>query len=305
MLICKLSDQLGNQMFAYAAVKTIALDRGMDFKVYSKLDNQFLKNDTDLKYGSNITSIFPVVKSEIIHSIPLQYTEFQEITTIKSESSMQKEALDVPDNTVMKGHYISPLYFEHRLSDVQKWFAYPKDVDEKSDLILEKIRRKYGSDVILCSVHFRNALDYWVKGYMLSSQYWIKAAAKVLEMETKKVIFVVFYDKMSTQIKKFIEKIPSEVIHESLILDFALISKTDYHIVCNSSFSVMAAIMDKKGLKRIICPKNWPVPKGYFPGDAYPAQAYKIECKRNQLSHLLGYAYPFFSFLKHFFYRQS
>lgn len=26
MIICKLSDQLGNQMFAYASVKSIALD---------------------------------------------------------------------------------------------------------------------------------------------------------------------------------------------------------------------------------------------------------------------------------------
>lgn len=43
MIICKLSDQLGNQMFAYAAVKTIAKDKGYDFRVLSKYDNQFLK----------------------------------------------------------------------------------------------------------------------------------------------------------------------------------------------------------------------------------------------------------------------
>ncbi len=41
MIICKLSDQLGNQMFAYAAVKTIAKDKGYDFRVLSKYDNQF------------------------------------------------------------------------------------------------------------------------------------------------------------------------------------------------------------------------------------------------------------------------
>lgn len=33
MIICKLSDQLGNQMFAYASVKSIALDKGYDFKI--------------------------------------------------------------------------------------------------------------------------------------------------------------------------------------------------------------------------------------------------------------------------------
>lgn len=41
MLICKLSDQLGNQMFAYASIKSIAKDKGLDFKVYNEYDNQF------------------------------------------------------------------------------------------------------------------------------------------------------------------------------------------------------------------------------------------------------------------------
>ena len=58
MIICKLSDQLGNQMFAYAAVKTIAKDKGYDFRVLSKYDNQFLKNDIDKKFVSNITTVF-------------------------------------------------------------------------------------------------------------------------------------------------------------------------------------------------------------------------------------------------------
>lgn len=33
MLLCQLSDQLGNQMFAYAAIKSIALDHGYKFGV--------------------------------------------------------------------------------------------------------------------------------------------------------------------------------------------------------------------------------------------------------------------------------
>ena len=33
MLLCQLSDQLGNQMFAYAAIKSIALDHGYKFTI--------------------------------------------------------------------------------------------------------------------------------------------------------------------------------------------------------------------------------------------------------------------------------
>ena len=106
MLICKLSDQLGNQMFAYAAIKSIAKDKGYDFYVHDEYDNQFLKNDTDKRLGCNLTTIFENIRKEVIHDIPTGYNEFQEITTTKSPSSFQKEALQVKDNTVMKGHYI-------------------------------------------------------------------------------------------------------------------------------------------------------------------------------------------------------
>lgn len=43
MLVVKLSDQLGNQMFAYAAVKSIALDKGFEFGVYNEYDNPLVE----------------------------------------------------------------------------------------------------------------------------------------------------------------------------------------------------------------------------------------------------------------------
>lgn len=132
MLICKLSDQLGNQMFAYAAIKSIAKDKGYDFYVHDEYDNQFLKNDTDKRLGCNLTTIFENIRKEVIHDIPTGYNEFQEITTTKSPSSFQKEALQVKDNTVMKGHYISPLYFEHRLNEVQEWFKFPELIEKET-----------------------------------------------------------------------------------------------------------------------------------------------------------------------------
>ena len=78
MLICKLSDQLGNQMFAYAAIKSIAKDKGYKFSVLNEYDNQFLKNDVDKKFGCNLLSIFESIRNEIASEVPEGYKEYVE-----------------------------------------------------------------------------------------------------------------------------------------------------------------------------------------------------------------------------------
>ena len=104
---------------------------------------------------------------------------------------------------------------------------------------------------------------------------------------------------MSKLIKSFSEKYESEIIHNSLINDFDLISKCDFHIVCNSSFSVMAALMDRKSNLNTYCPSIWPVGKGYFPIDTYPNEWIKVQTGRNLCSFLLGYIAPYLSPLKY------
>ncbi len=58
MLLLKVSDQLGNQMFAYAAVKSIAIEKGYGFGMIPCSDNtSALINDKDPKYGHTIICI--------------------------------------------------------------------------------------------------------------------------------------------------------------------------------------------------------------------------------------------------------
>lgn len=140
MLVVKLSDQLGNQMFAYAAVKSIALDKGFEFGVCNEYDNQFLKNDTDEKFGNTLTSIFPQIRQEIVSELS-NYANFQEITNYQSKSSIQKTAYEVMDNTLMLGHYISPLYFMHRIDEVREWFTLPAEILKKAEKHCQKLRQ--------------------------------------------------------------------------------------------------------------------------------------------------------------------
>ena len=304
MIICKLSDQLGNQMFAYASVKSIALDKGYDFKILGEYNNQFLKNDTDKKYGNTLTSIFADIAKETVQEVPDCYSVYKENITIDSRSDVEEGALKVNDNTLMLGHYISPKYFTHRLKDVQDWFKMPSDIDEKTNRTIKMLKDKY-PDAKFCSVHFRNALDYRVKGYMLSSDYWQNAAKKVLDNNiSQKIIFLVFYDRYSKLVSSFESKYDCETLHASLLEDFSLISKCDYHIVCNSSFSIMAALMDVKGIdKNTFCPSIWPIPHGHYKFDICPKEWVRVKTGHNTLSFVMGYVAPYLSIFKKFVYK--
>ncbi len=297
MLIIKLSDQLGNQMFAYAAIKSIAKDKNYTFGVLNEYDNQFLKNDTDKRFGCTLTTIFKNIQKEIVTEVPSNYKVYQEHR--KGYSSLQKEVIEISDNTVMKGHYISPLYFIHRLNEVQEWFQLPQEIESTTTKKLNKIREQYPSGTRFCSVHFRNALDYRIKGYMLSKYYWKDAAEILLKNTNENIVFILFYDKMSNIISDFKNRFPSIISHNSLLEDFSMISKCDYHIVCNSSFSVMAALMDRKSTYTTYCPSIWPIPKKLYPTDTYPQQWIKVSTKRNIYSYIMGYIAPFLSPFKH------
>lgn len=87
---------------------------------------------------------------------------------------------------------------------------------------------------------------------MLAKHYWNNAAQQLLQEENANIVFLVFYDKKTRLVKSFIKNHQSETLHYSLFKDFSLISKCDFHIVCNSSFSVMAALMDEKSTRLFV-----------------------------------------------------
>lgn len=54
----------------------------------------------------------------------------------------------------MKGHYIAPLYFMHRLEEVRQWFTLPQDIQERSIESYNTLRDKYSIETVFCSIHF-------------------------------------------------------------------------------------------------------------------------------------------------------
>ncbi len=277
MLLLKTSDQLGNQMFAYASVKTIALDRGYEFRVLPKNMDGELSNDKDSVYGNTVDTIFPNVKEELFlgDTSKLELVEFQEVTDVNSASSICKEAFSVSDNTLMLGHYIAAGYFMHRIREVREWFAFPQDVQRQAGEDLTAIRAKY-PDKLLVSVHFRVGPDYRKNGYMLDHTYWERAAKHLLAQTGKEAVFAVFYDRKDSTVEQFMQQFTCADARKTLVYDMCAMSMCDAHIVCNSSFSMMTGLLDRED-GAVICPSTFPIPDGYLPADCYPEHWIKIE----------------------------
>jgi len=267
MIISRLSDQLGNQMFAYASGKSIAEDLGYVFRFYNKSKDIPYINSSDNIYGHKVNTIFSLVKSEEIDFLPDNFNQFREVTTGKCKTAFNDSTYNINDNTILEGHYMCPKYFYHKIDRVRKWFTPASGIISNVDEELERIREKHKGH-LLVSVHFRNGKDYKGNGFLLSSSYWKRAAKKLIKNSASKIVFLVFYDEKTRIVNKFISKYKCEVIHKSLVFDMFAIAACDQHIICNSSYSIISALLDKKnGL--VIRPSHYPVPDGYLPEDTF------------------------------------
>ncbi len=269
MLAVKTSDQLGNQMFSYASVKTIAQKRGEDF-CFVRAKNSH-GNDTDKKYGNEIHTIFPNTQKDFRAVLPEQIVNTWEEPPLKTRKmNYQEEAFQVPENTLMIGHYISCRYFADNLEQVQDWFAFPEELEQQVQTEIRLLREKYPNRPLI-AVHFRIGDDYVKQGFRLQDHYWFRAAAKLCS-ECTEPVFLLFYDTCNEKkgiINRFKQKYDCEICRGSLAHDLCMMSKCQYQIICNSSFSIMSAVLNRNPDKKILRPSVYPAGLLYNPSDCF------------------------------------
>ena len=135
-----------------------------------------LINDTDKQYGNEIHTIFPNTKAEFLTELPTAITHTWEEPPLRERTAnYQPSALTVPENTLMKGHFISCQYFWENRSQVQKWFSFPEDMELAVQKELAELQTKYPGRPLVAT-HFRVGRDYTQQGFRLADDYWFHAA---------------------------------------------------------------------------------------------------------------------------------
>jgi hypothetical protein len=123
--------QLGNQMYQYAYIRSVAERNNYDFSTYGTSQNPELFN------------IFPDIKK---YNLPFQYRwHIQEI-----DYDLKSIFYDLMDNTKVDGFFQNYQYFENQ--PVKEWFQIKMSEEEKKQA--DDFIQKYDPSEY-CYVHFR------------------------------------------------------------------------------------------------------------------------------------------------------
>ena len=291
MLVIKITSLLANQMFAYASAKSIALDNGYEFRyMHAHAGIAESRNSSyDKKFGKDFDTIFDIPESEKVDVLPdsVDKIHSEDPYIKKYDSFYYEDVRYVEDNTLLLGHYISPQYFYHRLNDVQEWFKFPKEIDEQVMEEISFIRKSIGNNKLI-SVHFRVGTDYRNYGYLMHENYWLNAGKYMVNIIGKDITFLVFYDKKTKAIKKFMKKYNCIVCHGSLVHDMCAMTKCDGHILSNSTFSMMGALLNKNNPQHVIRPSKYPIGPFSLQKNSFLDVWEVVESKRNKFAWLCG-----------------
>ena len=234
--------RLGNQMFQYAALKGIASHHGYDFCI--PLVGMFGTNDERVLASDVNLYDFPNIIENII-----QVTNYE----TREESSFRFDAdlfYGCKDNTNLSGYFQTEKYFKHIEDEIRKDFTFNNFVSKMTENYIEGL---YGN-VELISLHIRRS-DYVTDPnfHVLDFNYYQSA----LELLDSDIPVLVFSDDIEWCEKQFFFKNDRFNISKSnnTLVDLALMSKCDYHIIANSSYSWWGAWLANS--QKVIAPKKW------------------------------------------------
>jgi len=256
------SGRLGNQMFQYAALKSVSLKTGFDCFLPNHLNIKYdglfdFTNHKWIEYKLDLLDGFNL-KCEITNTLPEKvYTE--------KHFTFDSEVFNISDNTSIDGYYQSYKYFEEYENEIRNEFQFKPEISHKC---ISEIS-KYPNPV---AVHIRRG-DY-VKhpGFWVVTPEYLENALQFFN--DKEYTFLIFSD----DIEWCKEIFPDGVVFiqgNSQFEDLCLMSLCEHNIISNSTFSWWAAWLNTNPNKRIIAPNNWYTdPKPLY--DLYPNNWIKI-----------------------------
>lgn len=235
--------RLANQMFQYASLKGIAINRGYDFsipprEVFGQNDNLVKKSDVilydvfSLEKTNNIQLVQNIVLQERMHSFD------------------EELFINCPDNVDFFGYYQTEKYFKHIENEIRKDFIFSADI--MKDCRKCFIDNFNTSEVI--SLHIRRG-DYVTNPNHPAQtiEYYQEALNKM----PKDLPVIVFSDDTNwcknnhffSPDRFFISE------HNGTEIDLCLMTLANYHIIANSSFSWWGAWLATS--QKVFAPQNW------------------------------------------------
>lgn len=273
MLIGKfLSGQgLGNQLWNYAAIRSIAEQTGMDYFFYGK--NNFKGNNfLEIALSSGSKNQQYVQASPTIKNI-FNETIFYDKALDYFASSFDSRVNHLPPNVYCKGLFQSEDYFYGDTSRIRNYIQIRKDCLENC---------KIPSNV--CVLNLRGGEYKRHKKFILPMAYW-QNAINIMRSLHGDLDFIVVTDDYKYAKALFPQL---QIVHGSISKCYATIYNAHKVIVSNSTFSyfpIKGSIIPKT----VIAPKYWARHNDSINRWASPANLYSDWLWLDKNGHLFSY----------------
>jgi hypothetical protein len=288
MVVVQLTGGLGNQMFQYAAAKSLAIRK----KTSLILDiSSFYRTeipDLEVVRDFALQKFLGVTEESInINNLALNdqfsFLEDKKIDKLlpRFKRSTFREKFFHFDSTFFKtknsvylvGIWQSPKYFETVQNEILKSFKFRNEIINRVEAKANEMRNSNS-----LSIHVRRG-DYLRKPIILdwhgvmSKEYYLNAF-NLIKTKTKIDKVYYFSDEPDWVASELIPHIPGEIVSvevsKSQYEDFYLLQSCQHQILANSSFSWWAAYLNSNPNKIVIAPKRWFNQVDYNTKDLFP-----------------------------------
>lgn len=270
MIIVKLTDGLGNQMFQYAAGRRLAYYHNTDLF----LDITDYANDPLRKFElDNLQIKAAIAPPDLIKQVPFSRTDVLRLGIRKlyemdkefcfmkeNDLDFHEEILSLPDNSYLDGYWQNEKYFLDIAEIISSEFSFVKP----PSVINQKLIRDF-QKCNSVSLHIRrgdyvsNQRNRKIHG-ILPVEYYRKTLNLIEEKVIDPHIFV-FSDDLPWARDNIKTNLPLHFIsHNKLeknFEDLRLMSNCKHHIIANSSFSWWGAWLSGNKNKLVIAPLKW------------------------------------------------
>ncbi len=261
---------LGNQLWMFAAAKSIAEELKVKLNIYELRKfkgNNFLILDNEYKYNYAIedydhTKEIEIFNERIFYDHDLKY----------NSSDYDERVLKIKKPTLLEGIFQSEKYFFGDILKLKRYIKLKKVFKEKNKI-----------DEDVCLLNIRGGEYKRHKNFILPLNYWLNAMKNYREFFNIKEFKIVTDDYRYA--KNLFPKL--EIIHGDIGKCYASLYNAKNIIVSNSSFSYFPC---KTGIKkRVIAPMYWARPNSNLDRWASPCNLYKDWLWQDKKSNLMNF----------------
>ena len=245
--------RLGNQLFQYAALKSLSIDKGYKIKLPKNLYNHSWHGQKCLLDNFNLEFEF------------LEDNDLINITTynqVGNSHNFDQGFFNLPDNINLHGFFQNLKYFDHNKDQIKKEFSFKKSIENKCN---QYLKDNVGNEKPIVSVHLRRPDNQNINLDYCAIDSYVKEALSYFEEDFNFLFFAGGSTSDGNSNLHEIDYLKNTYKGDNIyysdtnntVMDLCLMSMCNHNIIAqDSTYSWWAAYLNSNLNKIVVAPRN-------------------------------------------------